>query len=175
MSVRDIEAFHKDYLAIGGAPPQKPYLQPFRSRGTEVGLLNKNVQGSYAPSSIRTDQPLSRVVQVEPTSEGVLIRKNPRYWLVEDHANKVLSEMLAGNKILATSLAIFLFRDRTLALPNGSIADLAPALREFFDLGPKTSDGDTTYETLFEDDAKEYSDNDLEQIDAEDYSDNDLE
>ena len=159
--LRHIEAFHADYMRVPGAPENKPYIQPFLSRGRGVKLLNKNLQGSYAPKSIRPEQPLARVIRLidhsSPEDEG----EGVEYSLVEDHAEKVLSEMLAGNRILGASLGVFLFRDRFITMidkpPNGLIA----ALREFFRIRSDDEKGDYIFETLFEDDSSNFSESDF--------------
>ena len=167
MHLSDIEEFHADYLQVSGAPAKKPYIQPFRSRGTGVLLLNRNLQGSYAPSSIRPDQPLSKVVRLQPdTSSGGTSGRNTKYELVDNHAEIVLSEMLAGNKIPAVSLAIFLFRERSLELPNGEIQDLIAALRSFFRIRQQDNDGDEIFDLLFMDDGSDFSKSDLKQLRA---------
>ena len=148
--VAAIESFHAEYLAVGDAPPDRPYLQPFRSRGRGVPtLLNPNVQGSYAPSSIREGRPFSRVLQTpfDGSSDASTI-----FRLVDDHADRVLSSMLAGNKIPAISLAAFLFRDRALALPSRDSEHLVDALRTFLGIEHE----ETTYATLFCDDTADY-------------------
>lgn len=162
MGLSDIEKFHSDFLSIKDAPKSKPYIQPFRSRGKGVMLLNKNLQGSYAPSSIRPGQPLSHVIRIVKGDRQGEAGDRFNYELVEDHANKVLSEMLVGNKILAVSLSMFLFRDRLLSLPSGKIQELIFALRAFLGINSDGHEGDLIYETLFEDDSSDYSDHDLE-------------
>ena len=161
MRLSDIEQFHSEYLRVPDAPPQRPYIQPFKSRGKGVSLLNKNLQGSYAQSSIRPGKPLSQVIRLVPNDQKGSGSSNLGYELVADHANKVLSEMLAGNRLLAVSLAFFLFRDRTLALPQKKVESIIPALREFFFVRPHDPEGDQIYETLFENDSASYSDSDL--------------
>ena len=72
--------------------------------------------------------------------------------------------MLAGNKLLSVSLAVFLFRDRELTLESAEISQLNEALREFFFIRPIDPFGDQVYGTLFEDDAAAYSHSDLESV-----------
>ena len=82
--------------------------------------------------------------------------------LVEDHADRVLSEMLVGNRILGASLAAFLFRDRSIALKNGSPGGLIDALRQFFQIRDEDEDGEYIFAKLFEDDRQNFSENDFE-------------
>lgn len=154
--VAAIESFHSEYLAVRGAPADRPYLQPFRSRGRGATLLNPNVQGSYAPSSIREGRPFSRVLQTpfDGSSDDSIT-----FSLVDDHANRALSSMLAGNKIPAISLAVFLFRDRALALPSRDSKHLLNALYAFLGIEQEK----TTYATLFDDDTADYAEDILEE------------
>lgn len=164
MGLAAIERFHGEFLRVPGAPPQKPYLQLFRSRGTGASLLNRNLQGSYAPSSIRLGQPLSHVIRVTANYSLTAGNQSFTYELVEDHADKVLSEMLTGHRLLAVSLAIFLFRDRVISLPTNEISGLVLVLRDFFRIRTNDPDGDHIFETLFEDDSANCSDSDLEEF-----------
>ncbi len=120
MRAEDIYSFYNDYLIVGGAPKNKPYLQPLRSRGRGAQLFNKNIAGSFAPSSIRPGKALSKVVKLVDHSSTGEKGGGVEYVLVDDHADTVLSEMLTGNRILGASLAAFLFRDRQIALKDGS-------------------------------------------------------
>lgn len=162
MRLSDIENFHADFMRVAGAPEKKPFIQPFLSRGKGVKLLNKNLQGSYAPKSIRPEQPLARVISLIDHSSTEKKSGSVEYLLVEDHADKVLSEMLAGNRILGASLAAFLFRDRQIALNDGSPDGLIAALREFFRIREEDQDGNYIFETLFEDDSKNFFESDFE-------------
>lgn len=162
MLLSDIEEFHADYMRVSGAPENKPFIQPFLSRGKGVKLLNKNLQGSYAPKSIRPGQPLARVVELIDHSQSGEKGRGVEYSLVQDHADKVLSEMLAGNRLLGASLAAFLFRDREILLENGSPNGLIAALRDFFQIRSDNKDGDYIFETVFEDDTSNFSPDDFE-------------
>lgn len=161
IGMRDIEEFHADYLGFPDAPSDRPYLRPFLSRGKGARLLNRNLQGSYAPSSIRRDKPFSRIVTLEPTQSSAEGANAVKYVLVDGHANRVLEEMLRWHKIPAVSLAVFLFRDRRLCMPDATIAGLLAALREFFCVGSEVTGGEEIFDTLFGDDAAEYENQEL--------------
>lgn len=155
-SLHEIEKFHEQYLRFPDAPLKSPYLKPFRYRGTGVNLLNKNIQGSYAPSSIRQGKPFSHLIEIAVgTTEAE--RGGVKYRLVDNHANIVLSEMLSGHKILAASLGFFLFRNHTLLLNNAEPMGIILALREFFRIQSEDAHGDEIFEILFEDDSQEYA------------------
>ena len=167
VALRDIEEFYHEYMRVPDAPTGKPFLQPFLSRGNRARLLNKNLQGSFAPSSIRPGQPLSHVVEL-PSQDGRRGGHDGVYKLVDDHADKVLSEMLSGNKILSASIAIFLFRDRSVILDKISTDRLSigliPALREFLKIRSIDKNGDHIYNTLFDDDTAMYEDSDFARL-----------
>lgn len=167
MRLSDIEEFHSDYMRVAGAPDNKPFIQPFLSRGKGVKLLNKNLQGSYAPSSIRSGQALSKVVKVVDHSKTIEVggpQSGIEYTLVSDHANRVLSDMLAGNRILGASLAVFLFRDRKIALGENLDDSLIIALRDFFRIEDDDQDGEHIFNILFEDDSSNFSKSDFEKV-----------
>ena len=159
MGMRDIEEFYTEYLGFPDAPFDRPYLRPFLSRGRGARLLNRNLQGSYAPSSIRRGKPFSRIVQLESTPSPVEEGANDvKYVLVNDHANRVLTEMLVGYKVPAISLAVFLFRDRCLCLSDVTVVGLRDALKEFFFISSEVSGGEEIFNTLFRDDGSDYQD-----------------
>lgn len=158
ISIGDIVQFHSDYLAVKDAPENNPYLVPFKSRGHGPRLLNSNVQGSYAPSSIRFGKPFSHVIQ--PLSDSD-VAASSTYFLVDDHASEVLFHMLSGHKLLATSLAVFLFRDRTFTLSSSDISGVAEAMRAFFGIEDSSSAGGGVFAQLFEDDVEHYTNQDL--------------
>lgn len=162
--VGDIEDFYTEFLTAKDAPSDRPFLQPFLSRGKGVRLQNKNVQGSYAPSSIRDGKPLSKVVNLIDRSAAGDGREGVEYSLVPDHADKVLSEMLVGNRLLGASLAVFLFRDHKIALNSGAPSGLVSALREFLGIRENDKDGNYIFEKLFEDDSSSFSTNDFEKV-----------
>lgn len=161
MGMRDIEEFHTDYLGFPDAPSDRPYLRPFLSRGKGARLLNRNLQGSYAPSSIRPDKPFSRIVALEPMPTAGEGANAVKYVLVNSHAHHVLEEMLVGHKIPALSLAVLLFRDRCLCMSKVTTAGLLAALREFFRIDSEVAGGDEIFSTLFEDDAAFYEGQEL--------------
>ncbi len=164
MRFGDIEEFHANFMKVAGTVEKKPFIQPFLSRGKGVKLLNKNLQGSYAPSSIRAGQAFSKVIKLVHHASTEREDGGVEYALVENHADMVLSEMLAGNRILGASLAVFLFRDRPIALKMGSPERLIIALRDFFQIREKDEGGEYIFRTLFEDDSENFSENDFEKV-----------
>ncbi|MEM7066820.1 MAG: hypothetical protein AAF572_27105 [Cyanobacteria bacterium P01_B01_bin.77] len=157
MQVSDIEEFFHKYLTVEGAPDQRPYLQPFRSRGTKVVLLNRNLQGSYAPSSIREGSPFSKVVDlVTQDSTGRKLNK-VEYRLAPDHSDIALADLLKGERVPIIALAVFLFRDYGVYLEEPSKAELVEAFSLEFDLGIDSE----VFKTLFFDDGEEFTNDEL--------------
>jgi hypothetical protein len=154
----DIHAFYRDYLEVAGAPTSRPFLQPFRSRGTGMKLSNKNTAGSYSLSSIRDGKPLSHVLEVVPsaaTASGVTYR------LKAGHEQAVLSEMLAGHKVPALALAGLVFRDRAMRMPSANPIDVVGILRDWLNIRASDTVGDAVFDTVFIDDSADYSSTDF--------------
>lgn len=156
----DIEEFYTNYLSVSEAPSDRPYLRPFLSRGKRELLLNRNLAGSYAPSSIRPGKPFAHVVELTRTrnAEG---SHSVAYVLVDNHAARAFNGMLSEHKIPAVSLAIFLFRDRCLRVPEVTIGELRGALREFLCIGLENPEGNLIFDTLFGDDSDNYQNMEL--------------
>ena len=156
----DIVEFYDARLRIEDAPEQAPYLRPFRSRGVgkPLTLYQRNVAGSYAPSSIREGRALSRVIRVEEASSGQV-----EYSLPSEHWSIVLSEMLSGHRQPLLATAAFLLRDCAFPLEDGPSLDGAiEVFRRELNIRPSDPDGDVVFETLFEDDRDTFSNDDLE-------------
>jgi hypothetical protein len=131
--------FFDEFFRVDGSPKGAPYVKPFiQTLPSESNLwLNKNVAGSYAPSSIRST--LKRVVNVE----------NGVYSLRENHAQLALEHLLFGVKLNSYDLAIFLYRDYALLDKPSGLDDFLEAFETEF--GYKTPEGNLNadYETLF--------------------------
>jgi hypothetical protein len=89
-------------LEVSGAPPSKPHLRPFwkgeRNAGQE--WLNKNLAGSFAPSSLRNVP--ARVVTTD--AQG-------RFILRKDHWELARKHLLFDVPLPALAVASFVFRD----------------------------------------------------------------
>lgn len=150
----DIASFYRAYLEVDGLPDQKPFLQPFRSRGTGVTASNKNTSGSYSGASIREGRPLSHVLEVLPSNQT---KSGKTYRLKLDHAEAVLSQMLVGIKIPAVALSAFFFRDRAFEIDPDQPEQMADILRKWLRIEPGTEAGDLIFDTIFLNDAAEYN------------------
>lgn len=155
----DIHAFYRDYLEVPGAPERKPFLQPFRSRGSGVRLTNKNTSGSYSEASIREGKPLSHVLEIVTSN---VTSSHITYRLKSGHEQAVISEMLAGHRIPAVALAAVLLRDRLLSLNPEEPRQVIDILRGWLRIRPEDEGGDAVFDTIFSDDSAEYASSDFE-------------
>lgn len=107
---------------------KKPYLVPFTvdDFGETELWFNKNVAGTYAPSSLRTTTPLLKVGEFE--KDG---RKS--YWkLFNNHAELAREHLCSGEKVPVEPLAAFLFRDYGFEVDDPSADTLVQAFCEEF-------------------------------------------
>lgn len=117
-------SFFERYLTVTGAPREKPYLQPFsESASGTAQLFNRNVAGSYAPSSVREVAPIRAVLGFEKVQNVAKHRLKP------DH-EEIAAKVLVGQRVPAHSLATFLLRDHRIArMPSQSEPE--SVLRQF--------------------------------------------
>lgn len=127
--------FHR-FLKVGGASEELPYLVPFSESGrVEADVwFNKNIAGSYAPSSIRPQAPLRRVVDIFGAN------RNATYSLKESHEELCLEHLLFGVPIDALALAGFLFRDHAFMGQPPSPEDLVYELHKLLNFTPGNFD-----------------------------------
>jgi len=97
-------------------PLGTPYIKLFteHSPSNKNLWLNQNVAGSYAPSSLRPEQPFRQVVNIE----------GRKYSLPYDHAKRAFQHLLFSMPVSAISLAIVLYRDFGIAEDARSSQDL---------------------------------------------------
>jgi hypothetical protein len=95
--------FFKQFFQVADHPLGTPYIKIFTERqASEKNLwLNENVAGSYAPSSLRPDQPFRKVVTID----------NKTYSLPADHAARALKYLLFSKPVQVADLAVVLYRD----------------------------------------------------------------
>lgn len=107
----NFQQFYSDYLLVSGAPTDRPYLQPFSQNAKGVPqLFNKNVAGSYAPSSLRDVAPIRAVVEFRGG------RQHVTQSLKTAHEELALKALTGSQRIPVHSLATFLFRDHRIPL-----------------------------------------------------------
>ena len=100
----DFQEFFGRFLTVRNAPTDKPYIIPFEASSAKL-WLNPNLAGSFAPSSIRQDNPIRQVVDINGKGLGV------RYALKPSHSRKAFGKLLNKTKIPVLDLAAFLYRD----------------------------------------------------------------
>jgi hypothetical protein len=91
-----------EYLAVRGGPPGKPFYRPVWNGNVSDPShywLNRNIAGSYAPSSLRT---VPRMVIDTVGSE---------FSLLPDHAELAKKHLLYDGTVSAFALAAFFYRD----------------------------------------------------------------
>lgn len=108
-----------------------PYLIPFnRSENPDPDSdsmwLNPNVAGSYGPSSVRSDQPFEKVVEV--TGSG----RSAEWSLRDDHWELARQHLCYSQQVPAEYLAGFLFRDFSIEMAEPSTDGLIQAYQEVF-------------------------------------------
>lgn len=142
----DYTGFYNAFLRV--RDDDNPYLTPF-GPNTDPGRrslwFNRNVAGTYAPSSIRPNQPFSRVVTVEGSGHSAT------YALVEGHHEQAREELLQGQRLPVTPLAGFLYRDFAVETDDEpSVEDLVTVFRDEFGYRDDVDSESTEFEYLYE-------------------------
>jgi hypothetical protein len=142
----DFREFFDTFLRLPGAPDRKPYVIPFCEETPTAANLwfNDNVAGSYAPSSLRPVSPLHQVVTVE--GQG----RNATYSLKPRHYELARTHLCFGQKILAGSLAAFLYRDYAVNSARPSVADVVAIFRTEFGYHPVDGQPNPEFAGLYE-------------------------
>lgn len=102
-----------EWLDVPGGPPKKPHFRPLaiRSRSTDTYWINKNLSGSYAKSSLRSDL------------QGLLVAEDGSYQVPTDSGGEydpipVASAMQIDDKLIPMwALAAFLYRNNVFLGP----------------------------------------------------------
>lgn len=154
----DILEFHDRYLRVVDAPDEAPYVRPFKSRGKGLEQFNRNVAGSYAPSSVRQNGKMGQVIEV--TGQ----RQSAAYDLRPNHATLAFDIFLGHNKVPITSLAAFVYRDYGFVLDEPKMSAVRDLFRDEFGLRETEPAERTVFQTLFQDDASGFTDGDLQHL-----------
>ena len=151
---RFIKDFHQRYLTVAGLKDAMPYYSPVRNPDAgEFKPFNKNVAGSYAPSSLRPDGPFMDAVDVRGKGQGVT------YSLRSDHATVVSGSMLGSKRLQALALAVYLFRDY--GFEARSLLAVLDTFRDQFALRANHADEAETFDALFDPSLDGFADDDL--------------
>lgn len=144
------KTFFDTYLLVPDAPAHAPYHVPFSDtrRSTAKMWFNRNVAGSYAPSSVRKDQPFDKVVSI------TVSQQEGRYTLRERHWELARTYLAHEQSIPVVPLAVFLYRDYAINTNAPSVADIVQIFRDEFGYGA-TAPGspEIEYEHLYYDDS----------------------
>lgn len=99
----DFASFFKQFFLVGNHPLGTPYIKLFTEQKASAKnlWLNENVAGSYAPSSLRPEQPFRQVV-------NIVERK---YSLPFDHAQRTRKHLLYSIPVQVADLSVVLYRD----------------------------------------------------------------
>lgn len=133
-------SFFDEFLAPTGAPPKRPYLNPFVAADGSM-WLNSNVAGSYAPSSLREVSPLRRVLTMADNAYHLL----PQHWQLAREA------LLYGRQISVLALATFLYRDRGIVAVAPTTQQLIEAFQGEFGYLDETGAPTEAYRHLYAD------------------------
>ncbi len=137
----NFKRFYDDYLLVGGAPDKKPYLQPFSTSASGPQLFNRNVPGSYAPSSLRGVAPILSIVEF--VGQGQQVRHN----LKVGHEEIAFRVLTNSERVPVTSLATFLFRDH--AIPHLAATPLQSVVAMFSAVFGYASNGLQGFDQLY--------------------------
>lgn len=104
----DFKAFFDYFLKVSNSPT-RPYLVPFSGGTGKASLFNKNVAGSYAPSSVRDVAPIRKLLTFHGRGQRVTHVLDP------DHERIANTYLASSERVPIHSLATFLFRDYSIA------------------------------------------------------------
>ena len=153
--ISDIVDLYDRYLKVLDVKGDRPYLRPFVSRGKNI-WFNDNVSGSYAPSNVKADPgPFFRVIDV--SGSGL----NTTYSLPSDHAARAAQHLLKGHKLPIVALTAFMYRDYGFRLDMPSVNSAVVLFRDEFCLQADDPTQSNVFDTLFYDDAAEFTTADL--------------
>lgn len=130
-----------DFLRVPGGPFGKPYLRPFWTgrRAARQEWMNRNLAGSYAPSSLR--EVPRRVIELTP--EGKFSLRDNHWHLAKEH-------LLENEAIPVRALAGFYLRNYgCMASGTPSSSDLSRSFLELFGYTswqPNTEEMDTLFD-----------------------------
>lgn len=125
--------YFKKFFLVKDHPLGTPYIKLFTERPpTNKNLwLNQNIAGSYAPSSLRPDQPFRQVVNI----------LGKKYSLPYDHAKRAFEHLLFSKPVSAIDLAIVLYRDFAMTENATSSQDLIEIFAYEFGYTNQPGDG----------------------------------
>lgn len=149
----NFQQFYNDHLLVAGAPPERPYLQPFSESAKGLAqLFNRNVAGSYAPSSLRSVAPIRAVVEFKGSRQQVT------QTLKSGHEEIALRALTGSHRIPVHSLATFLFRDHK--IPRSDASDVDAVVQVFcgkFGYDLTVAESKAQFDKLYEPDSETFT------------------
>jgi hypothetical protein len=139
----DFKEFFSTFLSVPNAPKDKPYLRIFLDSPPSIHniWLNKNLAGSFAPSSIR--KALLEVFDIKKVGTKARYTFKPKHW------EATRKQLLTDSKIPIIQLSAFLFRSFHI-LENSPTSDsLIKIFREEFGY-QKNHSADEEFKYLYE-------------------------
>lgn len=132
----DFKEFFDTFMRVSDAPVSKPYALPFSESAPSPSnkWFNKNVAGSYAPSSLRSISPFLKVIAVSGE------RRDALYSLRESDAELALKYLLYDIPIPVVCLSAFLYRDFALLSDHPGAETLIQIFSEEFGFDQKSDD-----------------------------------
>lgn len=128
------------YLRVDGGGPTRPFYRPFLNqvvRDESRYWLNKNLAGSYAPSSIRK------------AAGEIAGGEGREYLLHPNHAATAAANLLSGKKINVYAFSIYLLRNRAFVTSHPAVSDVIQAFKKLFLFGPEYPESSSDYELFF--------------------------
>jgi hypothetical protein len=127
------------FLRVPGGPPDKPYYRPFwdQSSSADQHWLNKNLAGSWAPSSIRST--------VAP--KIIDINNDGGFSLKDKHWELAKKYLLLDQQMALLPLCVFLYRNFGFTTDGPSIGphNLIQIFRADFGYRPDSDDAEFSY------------------------------
>jgi len=123
--------FFDDYLRVRD-DSNKPYFVPFnQAENPSLNALwnNKNVSGTYAPSSLRSTAPLMHIAEIEEGGHNSKWGLENRHWELARH------HLCDGKQLPTESLAAYLLRDYAFEVDSPSAVTLVEAFLDEYGYG----------------------------------------
>lgn len=149
----DFREFYDTFLSAPGSKEGKPYIYAFieEQPSEKNRWQNRNLAGSYAPSSIRPDQPFANVIKV--TGSG----RQARYTLLDKHWELARKHLAYGEKIPAVYTALVFYRDYALRVYPPSISAWVRVFQDEFGYLDDSGDPTEEFRHLYHDESEHES------------------
>ena len=142
--------FFDTILSVQGGKEGFPYIYAFveHQPSEHNRWQNRNLAGSYAPSSIRPKQPFANVVEVTGGGSQSYYSLRDRHW---ELARKHLA---FGKKIPAVATAVVLYRNYALRTYPPSVSEWVRVFQEEFGYLDESGDPTEEFKHLYHDESE---------------------